>query len=81
MEKKLTAELKTLKEEFDFIHKKIGELEWKRATIYYGRIGVLSSEVDKIDVQLENYRENISILIEKIENAVRSANAAEREKK
>lgn len=81
MEKKLTAELKTLKEEFDFIHKKIGELEWERATIYYGRIGVLSSEVDKIDVQLENYRENISILIEKIENAVRSANAAEREKK
>lgn len=28
MEKKLTAELKALKEEFDFIHKKIGDLEW-----------------------------------------------------
>lgn len=81
MEKKLTAELKALKEEFDFIHKKIGELEWERATIYYGRRGVLSSEFDKIDAQLENYRENISIFIEKIENAVRNANIAEREKK
>lgn len=52
MEKKLTAELKALKEELDFIHKKIGELEWERATIYYGRRGVLSSEFDKIDAQL-----------------------------
>ena len=33
MEKKLTAELKALKEEFDFIHKKIGDLEWERAII------------------------------------------------
>jgi hypothetical protein len=81
MEKKLTAELKTLKEDFDFIHKKIGELEWERATIYYGRKAVSLSEFDKIDTQLENYRENISILVEKIKNAVRDANVAERENK
>ena len=74
MEKKLTPELKTLKDEFDFIHKKIGELEWKRATIYYGKKAVLSSEYDKIDTQLKNYRENICILINEIENTVRNTN-------
>lgn len=35
MDKKLTLELKKLKEEFDFLHKKIGELEWKIATIFH----------------------------------------------
>lgn len=32
MEKKLTPELKSLREEFDFLHKKIGDLEWEHAT-------------------------------------------------
>lgn len=36
MDKKLTPELKALKEEFDFLHKKIGDLEWEIATIFYG---------------------------------------------
>ena len=80
MEKKLTPELKSLKEEFDFIHKKVGELEWERATIFYGRKAVLGSETEKIDVQLENYRDNMCILIEKIQDAVRAANEAERSK-
>lgn len=28
MSKKLTPELEKLKEEYDFLHKRIGELEW-----------------------------------------------------
>ena len=66
MEKKLTPELKSLREEFDFLHKKIGDL---------------GSEVEKIEIQIENYRDNMSILIEKIEAAVSDANKAERETK
>ena len=46
MDKKLTLELKKLKEEFDFLHKKIGELEWKIATIFYGRKAVFGNEID-----------------------------------
>ena len=79
MEKRLSAELKSLKEEFDFIHKKIGDLEWERAIRFYGKKAVLSSDVDKIDMQIENYRDNMIILIGKIEDAVSEANKIERE--
>lgn len=79
MEKRLTAELKSLKEEFDFIHKKIGDLEWERAIRFYGKKAVLSSDVDKIDMQIENYRDNMIILIGKIEDTVSEANKIERE--
>ena len=79
MEKRLTAELKSLKEEFDFIHKKIGDLEWERAIRFYGNKAVLSSDVDKIAMQIENYRDNMIILIGKIEDAVSEANKIERE--
>ena len=79
MEKRLTAELKSLKEEFDFIHKKIGDLEWERSIRFYGKKAVLSSDVDKIDMQIENYRDNMIILIGKIEDAVSEANKIERE--
>ncbi|KQU24979.1 hypothetical protein J7E55_26610 [Bacillus sp. ISL-53] len=56
MEKKLTPELKKYKEEFDFLHKKIGELEWEIATIHYGRKAVASSEYETLEAQLDNYR-------------------------
>lgn len=46
MDKKLTPELKKLKGEFDFPHKKIGELEWKITTIFYGRKAVFGNEID-----------------------------------
>lgn len=81
MEKKLTPELKSLREEFDFLHKKIGDLEREHATRFYGKKAVLGSEVEKIEIQIENYRDNMSILIEKIEAAVSDANKAEREAK
>ncbi len=35
MENKLTPELKSYKEEFDFLHKKIGEIEWEIAIMFY----------------------------------------------
>lgn len=74
MEKKLTPELKKYKEEFDFLHKKIGELEWEIATISYGRKAYLRSEFEALEDRLENYRHNIGILIEKIREEVASAN-------
>lgn len=74
MDKKLTPELKKLKEEFDFLHKKIGELEWKIATIFYGRKAVLGNEIDVLYEQLDNYRENMGILIEQIKEETTKAN-------
>lgn len=72
--KNLPPELKSYKEEFDFLHKKIGDLEWELATIYLGRKGVLQSEMDRIEEQLENYRSNICILIERVHDEVRKIN-------
>lgn len=72
--KNLPPELKSYKEEFDFLHKKIGDLEWELATIYLGRKGVLQNEMDRIEEQLENYRSNICILIGKVHDEVRKIN-------
>ena len=74
MEKSLTPKLKSLKEEFDFLHKKIGELEWELATVFYGRKAVTSTELETVEAQLDNYRDNMGILIGKIKAAVSEAN-------
>jgi predicted nucleic acid-binding Zn-ribbon protein len=74
MAKNLTPELKSYKEEFDFLHKKIGELEWEIATIYYERKAVLRSEFEILEDQIESYRANIEILLERIRNEVTKAN-------
>ena len=46
MEKNLTPKLKLYKEEFDFLHKKIGDLEWEIATIFFGRKAVIRTEIE-----------------------------------
>lgn len=74
MDKKLTPELKVLKEEYDFLHKKIGDIEWEIAIIFYGKKAILSSETDVLHEQLDNYRANMEILIEKIKKEVTKAN-------
>jgi predicted nucleic acid-binding Zn-ribbon protein len=74
MEKSLTPKLKSLKEEFDFLHKKIGELEWELATVFYGRKAVTSTEIETVEAQLDNYRDNMGILMGKIKAAVSEAN-------
>lgn len=78
--KSVPPELKSYKEESDFIHKKIGDLEWELATIYLGRKAILGSDIEKIEAQLENYRENISILIEKVRDEVQRINQQNRRK-
>lgn len=78
--KSVPPELKSYKEEFDFIHKKIGDWEWELATIYLGRKAILGSDIEKIEAQLENYRENISILIEKVRDEVQRINQQNRRK-
>lgn len=72
MSKEISSEMKKFKEEFDFIHKKIGELEWERATIFLGRKEVAQQEFDLIDEQIDNYRNNMLILIEKIEEYIKN---------
>lgn len=74
MEKKLTPELKALKDEFDFTHKKIGELEWKRATLFLGRKAVMKNEIELLEEQLELYGANMGIVIEKIKKEVTKVN-------
>ena len=72
--KSMPPELKSYKEEIDIIDKKIGDLEWERATIYLGKKAIMRSDIEMIDEQIENYRENISILIEKVRNEVQRIN-------
>ena len=74
MARNLTPELKSYKEEFDFLHKKIGELEWELVTIYYERKAVLRSEIELLEDQIESYRDNIGILVERVRNEVTKAN-------
>ena len=75
MAKSVPPELREYKEEFDFLHKKIGELEWELATIFYGRKAIIGTEAEMLEDQLENYRENyrenISILLEKVKREIR----------
>lgn len=75
MEEKISPELRKYKEEFDFLHKKIGELEWKKATMYYNKKALLRSEIDNIDIQLENYTENMQLLLSDVKNYVTSYNS------
>ena len=49
-------------------------MEWERATIYLGKKAIMRSDIEMIDEQIENYRENISILIEKVRNEVQRIN-------
>ena len=72
--KSMPPELKSYKEAFDFSYKKIGDWEWERATIYLGKKPIMRSDIEMIDEQIENYRENISILIEKVRNEVQRIN-------
>ena len=74
MEKNLTPKLKLYKEEFDFLHKKIGDLEWEIATIFFGRKAVIRREIEALEDRLENYRANIGMLVEKIRDEVTEAN-------
>lgn len=81
MLKKLTPELENLKEEYDFLHKRIGELEWEIATAFYGKKAILKSEQEMKYSQLDNYRENMAILIKKIKDEVKVANSSSQNKR
>ena len=76
--KNLPPELKAYKEEFDFLHKKIGDLEWERATIFLGRKAIMRSESEVIEEQLENYRANMCILLAKVRDEVSRINSSKR---
>ena len=74
LEKKLTPKLKSYKDEFDFLHKKIGELEWEIATISYGRKAVPKLELDTLFERLDNYTHNIKMLVQSIKEEVAATN-------
>lgn len=69
----MEQELRKFKEEFDFVHKKIGELEWKKAILYKDGIGVRASEMERIDMQLEIYTANRAIIIENVKDYIRNS--------
>lgn len=72
--KTLPVELESYKEEYDFLHRKIGELEWELATVYLGRKAVLSGEIETIEDRLSNYRKNMGILVMKVRDEVHNIN-------
>ncbi|MDH6366419.1 MULTISPECIES: hypothetical protein [unclassified Breznakia] len=74
MKKNLTPELQSLKEEFDFLNKKIGELKWKEATIFYGKIGISQNELDLLEDRINIYTDSMNLLLETIRNQVKQAN-------
>ncbi|MCM1143747.1 MAG: hypothetical protein NC318_08600 [Blautia sp.] len=74
MAKSVPLELREYKEGFDFLHKKIREVEWELAAFFHGRKAIIGTEVEMLEDQLENYRENISILLEKIKSKIRDMN-------
>lgn len=76
--KNLLPELKEYKEEFDFLHKKIGDLEWELATIFLGRKAIISSEREAIEEQLEHYQANMCILLTKVRDEVSRINSSKR---
>ena len=45
--------------------------KWELATIFYGRKAIIGTEAEMLEDQLENYRENISILLEKVKREIR----------
>ena len=73
MIKNFTPELKQYKDEFDFLHKRIGELEWDIATIFFNRKGIRRPEMEMLEEQLENYRNNMEILVENIRQHIRES--------
>ena len=76
--KNLPPELKAYKDEFDFLHTKIGDLECVLATIFLGTKAVISSEREVIEEQLENYRANMCILLTKVRDEVSRINSSKR---
>ena len=81
MDKKLTPELKKMKDEYDFLQKRISDLIWEKAILFYGRKAVLTSERDTLDEQIDNYSDNVSILLEKVRDEVSRANSMAAEKR
>jgi len=72
---KMTSELEKLKKEFTFLHEKIGELEWERATMFLGRKAVLQHEIELLEDQINSYTESIVVLLERAREEVRRSNS------
>ena len=80
MNKQLTPELKSLKQDFDFIHKKVGELQWKIAIMHYGRIAVPIQEKELLHDELEHWINDMRVLLKAINAEVVAINKANRPK-
>ena len=70
MIKNTPTELMKYKEDFNFLHEKIGELEWDIATIFFERKAVKKSEIEILEDQLDSYKTSISILINRMKNEI-----------
>ena len=72
--KNYSPALEEYKKEFDFLHSQIGKLEWEKATIFLGKNAILESDIERLEIQIENYRENIVILLERVRDEVGAIN-------
>ena len=66
MVRNIPQELKKHKEEFDFLHNRIGELVWDIATVRFGKRGIIS-EREMLESRLESYQESMRLLMEQLD--------------
>lgn len=78
MNKQLTPELKSLKQDFDFVHKKIGELQWKIAIMHYGKVAVPLNISEPLYKELEHWIKHMDLLINNIKMEVIEINKTSR---
>ena len=72
--KDITTEIKEYKEQYDFLCNRVRDLEWELATIHLDNKIVTRNKIDMLQTEIDNYRENIGILFNKVEYAIQKNN-------
>ena len=72
--KDITTEIKEYKEKYDFLCNTVRDLEWELVTIRLNKKIVTKNEMDMLQTEIDNYRENIGILLNKVEFAIQKNN-------
>lgn len=72
--KDITAELKDYKVRYDFLCDTVRDLEWELVTIRLDNKIVTKNKIDMLETEINNYRENIGILLNKVEFTIQRNN-------
>lgn len=70
----IITEIKEYKEKYDFLCDTVRDLEWELVTIHLDNNIVTSNKIDMLQREINNYRENIGILLNKVEFAIQKNN-------